>query len=95
MAVLAFLNLGLPEMLMIGVALLLLFGPGFARAIGRLGGTALSVKREIDGAKTGFRKRITQELDSALRTPKKPEDKPAEEKPPNQSDQGLRNARES
>jgi len=66
-------GLGIPEMIMISVVVLLFFGPGVARAIGRLGGTALSVKREIDGAKSGLTKQLTQGLDNALRGPKKPE----------------------
>ena len=72
MTPLAFLNLGLPEMLMIGAALLLFFGPGLARTVGRLGGTALKLKKEVDGAKSSLQKRLTQELDSVVRGPKTP-----------------------
>lgn len=95
MDALAFLNLGVPEMLVIGVALLLVCGPGLARALGRLGGTALSVKREIDGAKSGLKKRITQEFDSALGPARKAEKNPPDTQAAAQSDQGLRNTRES
>ncbi len=78
MNVVAILGLGIPEMLLIGVAMLLLFGPGFARTVGRLGATALNAKREIEGVKSGLTKRLTQELDSVVRGPKKPEAKQAD-----------------
>jgi len=81
MNVLAFMGLGLPEMLLIGVAMLLLFGPGFARTLGRLGATALNTKREIEGMKSGLTKRLTQELDSVVRGPKKPDAKKADAPP--------------
>jgi Sec-independent protein translocase protein TatA len=63
----AFLNLGLPETVVIGVVALLLFGPRLGRMIGQFGGTVMKFKSDVENTKHGFTRAIEREMDSALR----------------------------
>jgi len=63
---LAFLNLGLPETLVIAGVLLLLFAPGAARSLGGLARTLFEVKRGVDNAKEDLTRTVTREIHSAI-----------------------------
>ena len=65
----ALLGLGPAEMIVIGVVALLLFGPRVGRVAGKLGGSLLSIKRDIEGAKTGITKQLTRHIESAVTGP--------------------------
>ena len=82
----AFLNLGLPETVVIGVVALLLFGPRLGRILGKAGGTLLKAKREIEGAKHGITRAVESQIDSALSTKKKPKPAARPEPPPEEDD---------
>ncbi|MFC1806529.1 hypothetical protein ACFL09_06075 [Planctomycetota bacterium] len=66
MSVVGFLNIGLPESLVIGGVLLLLFAPGAARTLGGLARTFFEVKRGVDNAKKDFTSTVTREIHSAI-----------------------------
>ena len=61
-----FLNIGLPETLVIGGVLLLLFAPGMARTLGGLARTLFEVKRGVDNAKRDITSTVTREIHSAI-----------------------------
>lgn len=65
----AFLGLGPSEMIVIGIVALLLFGPGVGRLAGKLGGTLLGLKRDIEGAKTGITRQIARQIESVVSGP--------------------------
>ena len=75
--VLGFLNLGLPEAIVIGIVALLLFGPRAARAMGRLGRTLLDLKKEVDDTKDGIQRQIKREINATIHGKSKEEDGPA------------------
>lgn len=68
--VLAFLNLGLPETIVIAAVALLLFGPRAGRTMGNLARTILGVKKEVDDARHGLQRHIGRQVGDVLRTPK-------------------------
>ena len=82
----AFLNLGLPETVVIGIVALLLFGPRLGRLVGKAGGTLLKAKREIEGAKQGITRAVESQIDSALSTKEKPKPAARPEPPPDGDD---------
>ena len=64
--VIAFLNIGLPETLVIGGVLMLLFAPGAARMLGGLARTLFEVKRGVDNAKQDLTRTVSREIHSAI-----------------------------
>ncbi len=86
--VLAFVNFGWTEGIIIGVVALLLFGPRLARTMGQVGGTLLRFKKDVEDTKLGLTQTIERELNSALgpdddkpRDAKQGSAKPQDEKP--------------
>jgi Sec-independent protein translocase protein TatA len=61
-----FLNVGLPETLVIAGVLLLLFAPKAARSVGGLARQIFEFKRGIDGAKDDLSRTVSREIHSAL-----------------------------
>jgi Sec-independent protein translocase protein TatA len=80
--VLAFMNLGWTEMVVVAVVALLLFGPQLGRTLGQVGGTMLKLKRGVDGAKHGLTSTIAKQLEEVVTGPAKPVKKPAEKPEP-------------
>jgi Sec-independent protein translocase protein TatA len=78
---LAFLNLGLPETIVVAVVALLLFGPRAGRTMGSLARTVLGFKKDVDDAKHGIRRQIEREVDDVLRAADPAEDEPSRPKP--------------
>jgi Sec-independent protein translocase protein TatA len=78
---LAFLNLGLPETIVIAAVALLLFGPRAGRTMGNLARTVLGFKKDIDEAKHGIRRQIEREVDDVLRSADPAADEPPRPKP--------------
>lgn len=64
--ILSFLNIGLPESLVIGGALLLFFAPGMARSLGGLARTFFEVKKGVDTAKSDLTRTVTNQIHSAI-----------------------------
>ena len=62
----AFLNIGLPETLVIGGVLLLLFAPKAARSLGGLARQVLEFKRGVDNAKSDLTSTVSREIHSAI-----------------------------
>jgi len=75
-AVLAFLNLGLTETVVVCIVALLLFGPKAARMMGQLGRTLLDFKSGVDDAKRQVTRGIQREVDSLLHGPESEKKKP-------------------
>ena len=63
---LSFLNIGLPETLVIGGVLLLLFAPGMARSLGGLARQIFEFKRGVDNAKEDLTRRVSREIHNAM-----------------------------
>jgi Sec-independent protein translocase protein TatA len=63
---LAFLNLGLPETLVIAGVLLLLFAPGAARTLGGVARTFFDLKRGVDSAKRDLTSTVSREIHNAI-----------------------------
>jgi len=72
--ILAFLNIGLTETIVVVVAALLLFGPRAGRAMGSLGRSLLNLKKDIEDTKDGIRREIKREIDTAIYGPDKTRD---------------------
>jgi len=64
--VIAFLNLGLPETIVIAVVALVLFGPKAGRTMGNLARTILGAKKEMDDARHGLTRQIERQVGDAL-----------------------------
>ena len=77
---LAFLNLGVPEAIVIGILVMLLFGPKAARAMGNLGRILLDVKKDIDDTKRGIARQIKNEVDATVYGRETEEDTPSKPK---------------
>lgn len=76
--VLAFVNFGWTEGIIIGVVALLLFGPRLARTMGQVGGTLLRFKKDVEDTKLGLTQTIERELNPTLGPA---DDKPLDAKP--------------
>lgn len=63
---LSFLNIGLPESLVIGGVLLLFFAPGLARSLGGVVRTLFEVKRGVDTAKSDLTRTVTSQIHRAI-----------------------------
>ncbi|MFP4056235.1 MAG: hypothetical protein ACLF0G_05135 [Candidatus Brocadiia bacterium] len=70
-----FLSPGLPEALVVGGLVVVLFAPGAARLLGGLARDVLKLKRDIEGTKEGFRRRIEDEVDAVVGKPRKTTEK--------------------
>ena len=64
--VLAFLNLGLPETVVIGAVVVLLFAPKAARMLGGLARHVFEFKKGIDDAKDGITRTVSREIHDAM-----------------------------
>ena len=64
--VIAFLNIGLPETLVIAGGPMMLFAPGAARMLGGLARTLFEVKRGVDHAKQDLTRTVSREIHSAI-----------------------------
>ena len=78
--VLAFLNFGVTEGIIIALVVLLLFGPKAARSMGKIGRTFLDLKKDVDGVKSGVKKQIARQVKDVVIGPadEKPPEKPSE-----------------
>jgi len=70
--------LSVPDLILLGLFILLLLGPRAGRTLGSLGRTILDLKRQVDDTKEGIKREVHREIGSLLQAPPPKGPKPPE-----------------